>query len=124
MQLKKASLLTKLVVLALLVFVASALLGLRTQIQAAQADLDQLTAQKAAPIKAVPAPTQRPYTRRNSSGTLRFARGDAVMYPRMFITPPPRPKRPTNNSNRESNGNASFSLILSGVFPHLPNVFT
>lgn len=71
------------------------------------------TAQKAAPIKAVPAPTQRPYTRRNSSGTLRFARGDAVMYPRMFITPPPRPKRPTNNSNRESNGNASFCFILA-----------
>ena len=48
MRTKRAGLLTKLVVLALLVFVASALLGLRTQIKAAQADLDQLTAQKAA----------------------------------------------------------------------------
>ena len=38
MKLKRAGLLTKLVVLAMLVFVASALLNLRTQIQGAQAD--------------------------------------------------------------------------------------
>ena len=48
MKLKRAGLLTKLVVLAMLVFVASALLNLRTQIQGAQADLAQLQAEKAA----------------------------------------------------------------------------
>lgn len=47
MKTKRAGLLTKLVVLAMLVFVASALLNLRTQIQAAQADLAQLQAEKA-----------------------------------------------------------------------------
>lgn len=48
MKTKRAGLLTKLVVLAMLVFVASALLNLRTQIQNAQADLAQLQAEKAA----------------------------------------------------------------------------
>lgn len=48
MKTKRAGLLTKLVVLAMLVFVASALLNLRTQIQSAQADLAQLQAEKAA----------------------------------------------------------------------------
>ena len=48
MNTKRAGLLTKLVVLAMLVFVASALLNLRTQIQSAQADLAQLQAEKAA----------------------------------------------------------------------------
>lgn len=48
MKTKRAGLLTKLVVLALLVFVASALLNLRTQIQGAQNDLAQLQAEKAA----------------------------------------------------------------------------
>lgn len=48
MKTKRAGLLTKLVVLAMLVFVASALLNLRTQIQGAQADLAQLQAEKAA----------------------------------------------------------------------------
>lgn len=47
MKTKRAGLLTKLVVLAMLVFVASALLNLRTQIQSAQADLAQLQAKKA-----------------------------------------------------------------------------
>ncbi|HIY20764.1 MAG TPA: septum formation initiator family protein [Candidatus Flavonifractor merdigallinarum] len=47
MKTKRAGLLTKLVVLAMLVFVASALLNLRTQIQSAQADLAQLQAEKA-----------------------------------------------------------------------------
>ena len=39
MKLKKASLLTKLVILALLIGTATALLTMRTQLQAAQADL-------------------------------------------------------------------------------------
>ena len=47
MKTKRAGLVTKLVVLAMLVFVASALLNLRTQIQSAQADLAQLQAEKA-----------------------------------------------------------------------------
>lgn len=60
------------------------------------------TAQNAAPIKAVPVPTQRPYTRRNSSGTLRLPFGEAVMYPKKFITPPPMPKTPISKSKMES----------------------
>ena len=48
MKTKKASILTKLVVLALLIGVASALLNLRGQIQQAQADLTQAQAEVAA----------------------------------------------------------------------------
>ena len=48
MKTKKASLLTKLVVLALLIGVASALLNLRGQIQQAQSDLTQAQAEVAA----------------------------------------------------------------------------
>ena len=55
MKTKRAGLLTKLVVLALLVFVASALLNLRTQIQGAQADLAQLQAER--PPRSRPTPT-------------------------------------------------------------------
>ena len=48
MKTKKASILTKLVVLALLIGVASALLNLRGQIQQAQSDLTQAQAEVAA----------------------------------------------------------------------------
>ena len=48
MKTKKASILTKLVVLALLIGVASALLNLRGQIQQAQCDLTQAQAEVAA----------------------------------------------------------------------------
>lgn len=45
MRVKKAGLMTKLVVLILLVYMAITLLNLRTQVQAAQAELDALTSQ-------------------------------------------------------------------------------
>ncbi|MCC8123078.1 MAG: septum formation initiator family protein [Oscillospiraceae bacterium] len=45
MKTKRASLLTKLVVLVLLIGLATALLNLRARIQTAQEDLDQITAQ-------------------------------------------------------------------------------
>ncbi|MCD7947331.1 MAG: septum formation initiator family protein [Oscillospiraceae bacterium] len=45
MKTKRASLLTKLVVLALLIGLATALLNLRAKIQTAQEDLEQITAQ-------------------------------------------------------------------------------
>ena len=48
MRTKKAGFLTKLVVLALLIATATTLLGMRGQIQAAQADREELAAQVAA----------------------------------------------------------------------------
>lgn len=48
MRIQRASILTKLVVLALLIGTATALLGMRGQIQTAQADLAELQAQVAA----------------------------------------------------------------------------
>lgn len=45
MRVKKAGLMTKLVVLILLVYMAITLLNLRTQVQAAQTELDALTNQ-------------------------------------------------------------------------------
>ena len=51
MKTKKAGLMTKLVVLALLIYMATSLLDLRTQIQTAQSQLDDLDRQVAAQIQ-------------------------------------------------------------------------
>ncbi len=51
MKTKRAGFLTKLVILALLVIIASALLGLRTQILSAQAERDALVAQRDAQLQ-------------------------------------------------------------------------
>ena len=47
MKIKKAGLLTKIVVLALLLFTATTMLGMRGKIQAAQSEVDQLSQQVA-----------------------------------------------------------------------------
>ena len=51
MRTKKAGLLTKIVILALLIYMATSLLDLRTQLQTAQAQLDDLDRQVTAQIQ-------------------------------------------------------------------------
>lgn len=51
MRTKKAGLMTKIVILALLIYMATSLLDLRTQLQTAQAQLDDLDRQVTAQIQ-------------------------------------------------------------------------